>query len=87
MGDGAAAVIASILKTRAPRNAAEQHRVGQVIHKSFEFPETITQPGNQTPTASLALLERIAASTTDFGLRLRIGHTKEFVRDAKVTPK
>jgi len=82
MGDAAAARIQSILKTRGPLSPTEQQNVVQMLHKAFERPAAITQASNRQPEASLALLQQLADSTTDFAFRLQIEDTKQFIFEA-----
>lgn len=88
MGDGAAARVLQILKTRGPLSASEQHNVVQIVHKSFEKPSAIMTPANRTmPVASLALLDQVSAGTQDFALKLEIADAKQFVQDASSSGK
>ena len=83
MGDGAAAEVLSIMKTRGPLSPREQQNVVQIVHKAFERPAAITKVANRTsPQASLELLDRISSATLDFGFKLQIADTRQFVIDA-----
>ena len=83
MGDGAAAEIAAILKTRSPLAKTEQQNVAQILHKAFENPGTITIRSNQTtPRETLALLDQLMAGTADLDFKQALGDTRQFVIDA-----
>jgi hypothetical protein len=70
------------MKTRGRLSFTEQQNVVQMLHKAFESPGAITQDANRKPEASLALLQQLGDSTTDFAFRLRIEDTKQFIFEA-----
>lgn len=82
MGDGAAVTVQNVLKTRGPLSPTEQQNVLQILHKAFELPSAITKDSNRNPEASMALLQQLSASTTDFAFRLQIEDTKQFIFEA-----
>ena len=78
MGDRAAVYINELLQGRPPLSPSQQYRVVDMLHRAFELPAAISQPGRQT-TATISLLESIRAQTLDFGLKLRISDANDFV--------
>ncbi len=85
MGDGAAVELTKILKTHGPLADAQRDRLVEVIRRSFEVPDAITQPQNRTPTASIALLGSLVTQTTDFAFRSRVEDAEQFILDATAT--
>jgi hypothetical protein len=82
MGDAAAVTVQNIMKTRGSLSPSEQQNVVQILHKAFELPTAITKDSNRKPDASMAMLQQLSASTTDFALRLQIEDTKQFIFEA-----
>ncbi len=87
MGDSAAVYVNQVLQNRPSLTPREQSIVVDMLHRAFETPAAISPQGRGT-AATIALLEKIAGSTQDFSLRLRIADTKDFVSAALLaTPK
>lgn len=83
MGDEAATDIVRILGTRAPLTVAEQRSTLDVIHMSFEHPESIVDPNYRKPLATLFLLQYIGTATEDASIRNRVNAELEFARAIK----
>jgi hypothetical protein len=79
MGDGAAVTIQNIMKTRGPLSPTEQQNVLQILHKAFELPGAITKDYNRKPNATMALLQQLEASTTDFAFQTQIEDLKQLI--------
>src|ERR1700676_3244042 len=78
MGDQAAVYINQVLQNRPPLTPVEQSTVVDMLHRAFQMPAAISPQGRGT-AVTVALLDKIAGSTQDFSLRLRIVDTKDFV--------
>src|SRR5579862_7479798 len=80
MGDRAPAYILTILKSRAPLNAAEQETALDIIQKAYEKPAVIINAADRRSTVATSnLLQVISDSTQDFSVKLRIADIKQSV--------
>lgn len=79
MGDGAASEVLALTKDRGPLTAVQQANAVAIVRKAFEKPSVITKESNRTPTSSLALLDQIASSSTDFALKLKVADTRQLI--------
>ena len=80
MGDRAAGYILTILKSRAPLNAAEQQTALDIVEKAYEKPAVIINAADRRSTvATESLLQVISDSTQDFSIKLRIADIKQSV--------
>jgi hypothetical protein len=86
LGDEASADILKILNNKTPTVAAEQQKILDMIHTSFEAPQFILDAPNRTPSAALTLLDSIAATATDPSVKGRVVTERAFALYSMTMP-
>lgn len=77
MGGEASEHVTKLMSERGSLTEAETRTVLDIIQISFERPDMILKPENRKPATALVLLQRLASTTENFNLKLRIADVQQ----------
>jgi hypothetical protein len=86
LGDEASVDILQIENNRPPKTVADQMKILDMIHMSFERPQFILDSANRTPNAALTLLSAIEAAAADAAVKSRVSAARSFVLYSTTKP-
>jgi hypothetical protein len=85
MGDEASVDLLKILGGKNLLTVPDSQAALDIIHLAFEQPDSIIDPANKTPQATISLLHYISSKSTDSAVQQRVIKETAFVRAAVIS--